>query len=63
MSEFQERDRGGILVQILRLKINVNKYQYINVSQYIPLPSSIQKNMHASMFKTMIIIVSSGLLF
>ena len=43
MSEFQERDSGWALIEILRLEININQYKYIKGSQYIPLPPEIQR--------------------
>lgn len=42
MSEFQERDSGWSLTEILHLEININKYQPLKGSNYIPLPKIIQ---------------------
>lgn len=38
LSEFQERDSGWALAEILHLKVNINKYYPITVGSYIPLP-------------------------
>lgn len=45
MSEFQERDSGWTLTEILRLEININQYKCIKGSQYIALPSKVQKKL------------------
>lgn len=41
MSEFQERDSGWTLIQIMHLEVNINQYKCIKGSNYIPLPRSI----------------------
>lgn len=41
MEEFQERDSGWTLVQIIKLKVNLNKYQPLKGSTYIPLPQKL----------------------
>lgn len=38
MDEFQERDSGWTLVQILKIELNINKYQPLKGSSFIPLP-------------------------
>ncbi|XP_071052136.1 uncharacterized protein [Onthophagus taurus] len=42
MSEFQERDSGWTLMQILYMELNLNKYNPIRASNYIDLPSQIK---------------------
>ncbi|XP_071056528.1 uncharacterized protein [Onthophagus taurus] len=42
MSEFEERDSGWTLMQILYIELNLNKYNPIRVSNYIDLPSQIK---------------------
>ncbi|KAJ8983456.1 hypothetical protein NQ317_013331 [Molorchus minor] len=41
--EFAERDSGWILLQILHLEVNINKYNPLQASTYLPLPISITK--------------------
>lgn len=41
MEEFQERGSDWILVSLLHLEININKYQPIKGSTYIPLPKTL----------------------
>ncbi|KAK9680514.1 Recombination endonuclease VII [Popillia japonica] len=43
MSEFQERDSGWTLVNILYLEVNFNKYNPMRGSSYIDLPPTIKK--------------------
>lgn len=43
LSEFQERGSSWALYRIIELLINVNKYEPINGSSYIELPTFIQK--------------------
>lgn len=42
MEEFQERDSNWALVSLLRLEININKYQPLKGSTYIPLPKILE---------------------
>ena len=41
MNTFQERDSGWSLSEIIHLEVNINKYQPIRGSLYIPLPKII----------------------
>lgn len=41
-SEFLERQSGWILERFVNLEININKYNPLRASSYIPLPKSIQ---------------------
>jgi len=41
MSEFQERDSGWSLIEIVHLEVNINKYQPIKGSNFIGLPREI----------------------
>lgn len=41
MDEFQERDSGWTLVQIIKLETNLNKYQPLKGSTFIPLPQKL----------------------
>ena len=43
MQEFQEKDSGWALVRIIHLELNVNSYQPLQGSGYIPLPNKIKK--------------------
>ena len=42
MSTFQERDSGWSLIEIRYLEVNVNKYEALRGSTYIPLPKEVQ---------------------
>jgi len=39
--EFQERDSGWSLIEIVHLEVNINKYQLIKGSNYIDMPREI----------------------
>ena len=39
--EFAERESGWVLEKILYLEININKYNPLRASSYIPLPKDI----------------------
>ncbi|EFA09106.1 hypothetical protein TcasGA2_TC015228 [Tribolium castaneum] len=43
MSEFLEKDSGWILMEILFLELNINKFNPLRASTYIPLPKDIAK--------------------
>ncbi|XP_051864262.1 uncharacterized protein LOC127566284 [Drosophila albomicans] len=43
MSEFQERDSGWSLTEIMHLEVNINKYQPLRGTNYICLPQQILK--------------------
>ena len=40
--EFQERDSGWTLVQLVKVELNLNKFQPLRGSTYIPLPTKLQ---------------------
>ena len=42
MQEFQERDSGWALLKIIHLELNVNNYQALEGSQFIPLPTTLK---------------------
>ena len=42
MSELQERGSGWSLKRILHLVVNINKYNYMRLASYIPLPKDIK---------------------
>lgn len=42
-SEFLERDSGWILERFIHLEVNINKFNPLRASSYIPLPPSISK--------------------
>ena len=58
-SEFKERDSGWTLRSIVSLTVNINKCNHMRGSSYIELPASIHKNVLASMFKTLMMIIAS----
>ncbi|XP_046811985.1 uncharacterized protein LOC111688865, partial [Lucilia cuprina] len=39
--EFQERDSGWTLVQLIKIDLNVNKYQPLKGSSFLPLPTKL----------------------
>ncbi|XP_065354937.1 uncharacterized protein LOC135949334 [Calliphora vicina] len=41
MEEFQTRDSGWTLVQLIKVELNLNKYQPLKGSSFIPLPKQI----------------------
>lgn len=43
LSEFQARDSGWSLIEVLFLKVNINQYTPLTSGSYIPLPKFIQK--------------------
>lgn len=43
LEEFQERDSGWALYEIMHLKVNINKYTPITVNSYIELPQYIKQ--------------------
>lgn len=47
LEDFQERDSGWSLYELLHLKININKYVPVTIGSYIDLPPSI-KSKHAT---------------
>lgn len=61
MSEFQERDGGWTLEQILFVEVKINQYKPMRRSSYIPLPRYIQQKNACVSVPAMMDIVLSGL--
>lgn len=46
LQEFEERDSGWTLSEIIHMKVNLNKYEAFSGSSYIELPRFIKKKKH-----------------